>query len=244
LESYQAVVVGYAVAGVFMVLLFLRLSPRVEAPAQARAPGRPAVHQANLGLGPTRGKVFRLAGLFSLDAFAGGFMVQAFVAYWFHRRFGVEPAALGAIFFGANVLAGISALSASWLARRIGLLQTMVATHIPSNVLLLFVPLMPTLPLAIALLLLRFSISQMDVPTRQAYTMALVTPAERSAAAGVTGIARTVGAALSPLVAGPLYASAALASVPFFIAGGLKIVYDLLVWAAFRKVKLPDEKSG
>ena len=117
----------------------------------------------------------------------------------------------------------------------------MVATHIPSNVLLLLVPLMPNLPLAMTMLLLRFSISQMDVPTRQAYTMALVTPDERSAAAGVTGIARTVGAALSPLAAGPLYASAALASVPFFLAGGLKIVYDLLIWQTFRQVRLPPE---
>jgi MFS family permease len=110
-------------------------------------------------------------------------------------------------------------------------------------VLLFLVPLMPSLPLAVAVLLLRFSISQMDVPTRQAYTMALVTPGERSAAAGVTGIARTIGASLSPLVASPLYASAALASVPFFVAGGLKVVYDLLVWRSFRKVRLPDRDA-
>jgi MFS family permease len=148
---------------------------------------------------------------------------------------------LGAIFFGANLLAGLSALMASRVARRIGLLATMVATHIPSNVLLFLVPLMPSLPLAITVLLLRFSISQMDVPTRQAYTMALVPAGERSAAAGVTGIARTVGASLSPMIAGPLYASAALASLPFLLAGGLKIVYDLLIWRTFRKVKI--EKS-
>ncbi len=184
--------------------------------------------------------MLRLAGLFAVDAFAGGFVVQAFVAYWFHVRFGVAPAGLGAIFFGANLLAGVSALLATRLATRIGLLATMVVTHIPSNVLLLLVPLMPTLPLAIAMLLARFSISQMDVPTRQAYTMALVVPGERSAAAGVTGIARTVGAALSPLAAGPLYASAALAGIPFFLAGGLKIVYDLAVWRTFRRVRLTD----
>jgi predicted MFS family arabinose efflux permease len=154
----------------------------------------------------------------------------------------VAPATLGAIFFGANVLAGISALSATRLAAKIGLLNTMVLTHIPSNVLLLLVPLMPTLPLAMAMLLARFSISQMDVPTRQAYTLALVVPRERSAAAGVTGIARTLGAALSPMAAGPLYASAALASVPFFLAGGLKIAYDLLIWWTFRKLRLPEGK--
>jgi len=152
----------------------------------------------------------------------------------------VGPATLGAIFFGANVLAGVSALSAASLARRFGLVNTMVFTHLPSNVLLALVPFMPTLPLAIGVLLLRFSISQMDVPTRQAYTMAVVEPDERSAAAGVTGIARTVGAALSPLVAGPLYASAALAGVPFLVAGALKVLYDLALWRSFRNV-LPRE---
>jgi MFS family permease len=190
----------------------------------------------------SRDKVLKLAGLFSIDAFAGGFVVQAFVAYWFQQRFAVSPSLLGGIFFAANILAGLSALSASYLAKRIGLLATMVATHLPSNLLLLLVPLMPNLWLAIAVLLLRFGISQMDVPTRQAYTMALVPPAERSAAAGVTGIARTLGAALSPIVAGPLYASAVLASVPFFLGGGLKILYDLLVWRAFRKVTIDPGK--
>ena len=242
LASYRAVVLGYALIGALLVPLFLRLSPAVEPPPLQRQ-ARPAFLHAGLGLGPSRGNVLRLAGLFSIDSFAGGFVVQAFVAYWFHTRFGVAPAGLGTIFFAANLLAGVSALYATRLARRIGLLNTMVATHIPSNVLLFAVPLMPTLSLAIAALLLRFSISQMDVPTRQAYTMALVAPAERSAAAGVTGIARTVGASLSPLLAGPLYASAALASVPFFVAGGLKIVYDLLVWRAFRKVRLPEPGS-
>jgi predicted MFS family arabinose efflux permease len=180
--------------------------------------------------------VLRLSALFTLDAFAGGFVVQSFVAWWFHRRFGVGPALLGGIFFGANLLAGVSALSAAAVARRFGLVNTMVFTHLPSNVLLALVPLMPTLPLAVAVLLLRFSISQMDVPTRQSYTMAVVDPDERSAAAGVTGVARTVGAAVAPLAAGPLYASAGLAAAPFLVAGGLKVVYDLLLWRAFRRV--------
>ena len=205
-------------------------------PAGFDASSRWLVSVAALGSGALGGGA---AGCW--NSFAGGFVVQAFVAWWFHTRFGVAPATLGTIFFGANVLAGVSALSATRLARKIGLLNTMVVTHIPSNVLLFLVPLMPTLPLAIAVLLLRFSISQMDVPARQAYTMALVAPAERSAAAGVAGIARTAGASLSPLVASPLYASAALPSLPFFVSGGLKIVYDLLVWRAFRKVRLPEE---
>jgi MFS family permease len=238
LGSYRTLACLYAVAGGGLALLFSRMSVAVEAPSRVRGEPPPRVPLFQLGLGTSRNKIFKLAGLFSMDAFAGGFVVQAFVAYWFQRRFGASPSLLGSIFFGANILAGLSALTASWLAKRIGLLETMVATHIPSNLLLLLVPLMPSLPLAIAVLLLRFSISQMDVPTRQAYTMALVPADERAAAAGVTGIARTVGASISPIFAGPLYASAALASIPFILGGGIKIVYDLLVWRAFKKVKL------
>lgn len=166
------------------------------------------------------------------------------MAYWFHLKFGVEPATLGAIFFGANVLAGLSALSATRLAVRFGLINTMVYTHIPSSVLLILVPLMPNLPLAIIVLLLRFSISQMDVPTRQSYTMAMVRPEERSAAAGVTNIVRSVGASIAPALCGRLLASPTLMSVPFYLAGGLKIVYDLLLYRSFRKVRPPEEKQG
>lgn len=241
LVSYRTVVLGYALIGAAMVIVFSRLTSAVEAPIAKRVTTTAGWMRTRLGLQESRRNVIKLAGLFTIDAFAGGFVVQAFVAYWFHNRFGVDPATLGGIFFCANVLAGISALSATWVASKIGLLATMVATHIPSNILLLLVPLMPNLPLAIIMLLLRFSISQMDVPTRQAYTMALVTPAERSAAAGLTGIARTVGAALSPLIAGPLFATAALSALPFFICGGLKIGYDLLIWRTFRKVQLPNE---
>jgi len=214
----------------------------VEAPAH-QAAARPPLLSPGLGLRRSRGVVLRLSGLFALDAFAGGFIVQSFVAWWLHRRFGAGEGLIGAVFLGANVLAGLSALSAAALARRFGLVNTMVFTHLPSNVLLLLVPLMPTLPLAIAVLLARFSISQMDVPTRQSYTMAVVSPDERSAAAGVTGIARTIGSSVAPLAAGPLFAVPALASLPFFIAGGLKILYDLLLWRAFRRVK-PEEERG
>src|SRR5213075_1336944 len=180
--------------------------------------------------------------LFALDSFGGGFVVQSFAAYWFYLRFGVNPATLGAIFFGANLFAGISALLASRLASRFGLVKTMVFTHIPSNVLLILIPLMPTLPLAITVLLLRFSISQMDVPTRQSYTMAIVRPHERSAAAGITGVARTTGAALAPIFAGLLFARPALINLPFFIAGTLKIAYDLLLYRAFVRLH-PEEKQ-
>ena len=187
--------------------------------------------------------MLRLAGLFALDSFGGGFVVQSFAAYWFYLRFGVDPKTLGTLFFAANVFAGLSALAASRLANRIGLVNTMVVTHLPSNVLLMLIPVMPTLPLATLVLLLRFSISQMDVPTRQSYTMAVVAPEERAAASGVTGVARTTGAALSPLFAGLLFSHPSLINVPFYIAGALKIVYDLLLYRAFRSVKPPEEIS-
>ncbi len=225
--SYRVLVIAYAAVGLLLAALFLRLSRAVEAPPVAATAGR-------LGLHASRGVVFKLSALFSLDAFAGGFVIQSLVAYWFQQRYGVAPGALGSIFFAANILAGLSALYAVQLAKRIGLLRTMVYTHIPSNVLLILVPLMPNLPLAIAMLLLRFSISQMDVPTRQAYTMAVVAPNERSAAAGVTGIARTTGAAISPMLAGPLLAVPALSGALFILAGGLKILYDLLLYRSFR----------
>jgi len=167
--------------------------------------------------------------------------VQSFAAYWFYLRFGVNPATLGAIFFWANVLAGVSALLASRLAARFGLVRTMVFTHLPSNILLILVPLMPSLPLATLVLLARFSISQMDVPTRQSYIMAVVGPEERSAAGGVTGVARTIGAALAPVFAGFLYARPSLMSVPFFIAGALKVVYDLLLYRGFARSAAPKE---
>lgn len=234
--SYRAVVAAYAAAGFLLALLFLRLGRAVEAP-QPVAPGR-------WGLHGSKAVVLRLSALFSLDAFAGGFVIQSILAYWLHLRFGVSPGALGSIFFAANLLAGLSSLYAVRLAARIGYIRTMVFTHVPSNVLLILVPLMPSLALAVAMLLLRFSISQMDVPTRQAYTMAVVAPEERSAAAGITGIARTTGAALSPGLAGPLLAVPALLGVPFFLAGGLKILYDLLLYRSFKAADLGASAAG
>jgi MFS family permease len=240
-DAYRAIVLGYSVIGVLMALGAWRLSSAIEAPpAEQPADGV----RRRFGLGRSRGVVLRLSALFSIDAFAGGFIPQSLMAYWFHLKFGVEPAVLGGIFFAANLLAAVSSLSAARIAARIGLINTMVFTHLPSNVLLLLVPLMPTLPLAIAVLLVRFSLSQMDVPTRQSYVMAVVDADERSAAAGVTGIARTTGAAISPSISAVLVSSAGFASVPFFLAGGLKIVYDLLIYRAFRAVRPPEERGG
>ncbi len=241
--SYQFIVIGYAAFGAVLGLLFTRLSRRVEVSSKDPIPRVESPDRGFLGLHGSRGVVLRLSALFSLDAFAGGFVLQSIVAYWFHVRFGVQPAVLGGIFFGANILAGISALSAARVASRIGLVNTMVFTHMPSNMLLILVPLLPNLTLAIVILLLRFSISQMDVPTRQSYIMAVVSPEERSAAAGVTGVARTIGAALAPVLAGPMLANTAWLSVPFFLCGGLKIVYDLLIYRNFRKLKPPEELS-
>jgi predicted MFS family arabinose efflux permease len=231
----------YAALGLVLAFLFTRVSRDAEAsPSEASASGGP---RRWLGIHTSRHVVAKLSGLFTVDAFAGGFVVQSFAAYWFYLRFGVNPATLGAIFFWANILSGISALLASRLAARFGLIRTMVLTHLPSNILLLLVPLMPNLKLAVLALLLRFSISQMDVPTRQSYTMAVVSPEERSAAAGITGVARTTGAAISPLFVGFLFARPALINVPFFIAGTLKIVYDLLLYKEFISMKPPEEKQ-
>lgn len=235
LEAYRLVLAGYAIGGVALVLLFLNLSNQMEVEAAQDTTKR------ILGLHRSRGVVFKLSSLFALDAFAGGLLVQSLMAYWFHVRFGVESGMLGSIFFGANILAGISALLAVRLADRFGLINTMVFTHIPSNILLILVPLMPTLPLAIGVLLLRFSISQMDVPTRQSYTVAVVAPDERSAASGVTAIARSVGASLSPALTGLLFGIPVLFNAPFFLSGGLKIIYDLLLYREFRSVKPPEE---
>jgi MFS family permease len=239
-DSYRAIVIVYAALGLLLAILFTRLSPRAEAGVRSSLPARSAFASLS-GLDRSKDVVLKLSALFSVDAFAGGFVIQSFAAYWFYLRFGVDPATLGRIFFWANILAGISALLASRLARRFGLIRTMVATHLPSNVLLILVPLMPTLQLATAVLLARFSISQMDVPTRQSYLMAVVSPEERSAAAGVTGVARTIGAAISPLFVGMFFARPSLINLPFFLAGSLKIVYDLLLYRAFVKVKPPEE---
>ncbi|MEI8334877.1 MAG: MFS transporter [Chloroflexota bacterium] len=240
-EAYRLVIVGYALVGIALAVLFTRLSDRVEVPPR-EVTDEPI--RTRLGLHRSQGVVLRLAALFALDAFAGGFVIQSFVAFWFQQRFAVDPAVLGALLFGANLLAGLSALAAGPLAARFGLIRTMVFTHLPSNMLLMLVPFMPTFPLAAGVLLVRFSISQMDVPTRQSYTMAIVEPDERSAAAGVTGIARSLGVAASPLIAGPLFITATVAGSPFVIAGGLKILYDVLLYRRFVTLRPPEERTS
>jgi MFS family permease len=235
-RAEHGILVAYAAIGVLLALAFSRLSAVVE-PVTSQG-DRPS---AFLGLHQSRGIVLKISSLFALDAFAGGFILQSFVAYWFTVRWGADPGELGTVFFFANLLSGLSGLVAARLADRIGLINTMVFTHVPSNILIILVPLMPSFGWAMAVLLARFSISQMDVPTRQSFVASVVTPDERSAAAGVTNIFRSCGAMFAPWLAGILLASPATLSVPFFIAGGFKIMYDVALLVMFRRVKGVEE---
>jgi predicted MFS family arabinose efflux permease len=223
----------YAALGIATALLALRLSPRVEVGHRTERRAAP--------LRRSRRIVWGLSGLFALDAFGGGFVLQAFIVYWFRVRFDASPELLGLVFFGVGFLQSVSFLVAARLANRIGLVNTMVFTHLPSNVLLAAIPFAPNLGLALALLLARFALSQMDVPARQSYVVAVVDPDERTAAASVTNATRTVAQAVSPALAGALLQSLALGA-PFVLAGTLKGIYDLGLLAAFRNVK-PKEES-
>jgi predicted MFS family arabinose efflux permease len=225
----------YAALALTTLAVFRGLSPRVEAAREGSAPPRTSLQRS-------RRIVLGLSGLFGLDALAGGFVVQSLIAFWFHRRWGAGPDVLGPVFLVAGLLQAVSFLVAARVAGRIGLLNTMVFTHLPSSVLLMLIPAMPSLELAIVCLLARQSLSQMDVPTRQSYLMAVVDPQERTAASSLTNVARNVAQALTPGLAG--YAMDALSlGLPFVFGGGLKILYDLLLLAAFRAVKPPEERE-
>ncbi len=234
--TQRGMLLAYAAAGVALTLLYSRLARRSrEVPTAVAALG-------SFGLGPSRKAVLQLTRLQALDAFAGGFIMQSLLAYWFHLRFGAGPEALGALFFGTNLLSALSFLVAARVAERVGLLNTMVFTHLPSNVLLLLVPFMPSFEAAAAVLLARHVLSQMDVPTRQAFTVALVAPEERPAAAGLAVSARALAQAAAPVVSGVTMTMAAT-PVPFLLAGGLKIVYDLRLYFGFRNVPLSRASS-
>src|SRR5207248_4523478 len=226
----------YTAVALAVALLVLRLSPRVEPVATVPRGAVTRWQRLVPPLSRSRGIVVRLAALFSVDALAGGLVVQSLMVLYFHLRFGVPLALLAALFFGANTLSALSFLAAAPLARRIGLLNTMVFTHLPSNVLLALVAVMPTFPLAAVVLLARQVLSQMDVPTRQAYTMALVAPEERTAAASVTSLARSAGSVTSPIVGGLLLQGPLLAlGLPFVLAGAIKAGYDLTLWVVLRR---------
>jgi MFS family permease len=234
-DAYRPLFLLYALIGLANLVLFLGLSPKVEL-VQIES------ERKLVGVHRSRGTVAKLSLLFGLDAFAGGFVVHSLVAYWFHLRWGMSPEALGVVFFWVGVLSGLSLLAAGWLAQRFGLLNTMVFTHLPSNLLLMLVPVAPTAWLAVFFFLARMSISQMDVPTRKSYTMAVVDPDERTATAGITNMARSAASAVSPVFSGFAFSGAAL-GLPFFVAGGLKIIYDLLVYQTFRDVHPPEEQA-
>ena len=232
-DAYRPLFLLYAIIGVANLAIFLTLSDHIEV-AQVHGERR------FIGIHRSAGTVAKLSALFGLDSFAGALVVQSLVAYWFYLRWGLAPEQLAIIFFAVNVLSGLSLLAAGWLAGKIGLLNTMVFTHLPSNVLLIVVPFAPTAELAVALFLLRMSISQMDVPTRQSYTMAVVDPDERTATAGITNVARSAASTISPLITGLAFASGALA-LPFIVAGSLKVAYDGLVFLTFRNVRPAEE---
>jgi predicted MFS family arabinose efflux permease len=220
----------YAALALVNLALYARLSPRAE-----RAGPRPpsALHRS-------RGIVFRLAALFSVDAFAGGFIVQSMLALWLLERHGLSLEQTAGIFFGAGICTAFSFLAAAPVAHRFGLINTMVFTHLPSNALLILVALMPNAWSAVLMLLARQSLSQMDVPTRQSYTMAVVDPDERAAAASMTGVARSLSSSGSPVIAGALLGATTF-GWPLIIAGGLKIAYDLALLRQFSGLKPPEE---
>jgi MFS family permease len=230
LTALRLMFITYAALGVVGGVMYARMPPDDTVPEE-----RPVA-----ALGPSRAVVYKMAALFSIDAFAGGFAVQSLVALWLFSAHGLSLATTGVFFFWSGLLAALSFPIAAWLARHIGLVNTMVFTHIPSSVCLILAALSPSLWLALALLLVRAALSQMDVPTRSSYVMAVVTPGERAAAASITSTPRSLAAAGSPAIAGALFA-AGYEAWPLVICGVLKIIYDLALLWMLRHVKPPEE---
>ncbi|MGE5179136.1 MAG: MFS transporter [Bacteroidota bacterium] len=232
--SLRAAVGAYALLLALTALLYARLGREVEAePEAARARLSPA----------TRKVVARISALFALDGLGGGFLTSALLSYFFYARFGIREQGIGALFFAARLLNAASHVGAAWLARRIGLVNTMVFTHIPSSILLLTVPFAPTFPIAAALFLLREGLVEMDVPTRQSYVMAVVKPEERTPASGVTHLVRLGAWAVAPAFAG-LFMRGGSLGAPLMIGAGMKILYDILLYRAFRHVRPPEEERA
>jgi MFS family permease len=233
LASFRPMFVAYAVLAVLTALFYSRLSCRVELPSGEARWTNPCTL-------PSRGRIFTLAGLFAIDSFGTGLIVQSLASYWFFTRFGLQPGSLGALFFASSILTAISLWVAARLARRIGLLNTIVFTHIPASLLLIAVPFVPDAWMAITLWLLRAFFAQMDAPTSQSYTMAVVAPAEHTAMASATTVTRSAGLAAGPSVGTALW-TALGPSAPFLVGGTVKIAYDLTLWWLFRRVKPPEE---
>jgi predicted MFS family arabinose efflux permease len=231
--ALQLMFVLYGALGLFAALAYRGLPAALE--AEAREPSAP--------LGKSKRAVYLLASLFSLDAFGGGFVVQSLIALWLYQRFGLSPAMTGTVFFWTGVLTALSYLVAVRISQRFGLINTMVFTHLPSSLCLIAIPFMPELSSVIALLFVRSALSQMDVPTRSSYVMAIVSPAERPAAASITSVPRSLAAAASPVLAGYLLSVSTFGWL-FIAAGATKIVYDLLLFALFRDVRPPEEQGS
>ena len=230
-DALRGMFLVYAAIGLGVFWLYRHLPAHEGASSASDAPSAPV---APAPLGASRGVVVRLAALFSVDAFAGGLTVNALMSLWLLERFGFTLTQAGAFFFWTGLLGAASQLAAPVVARRIGLLNTMVFTHLPANVCLVLAALAPSLPLALALLMVRSALSSMDVPTRTAYVMAVVTPAERSAAASFTAVPRSLAAAISPTLSGAMFAAGWI-SMPLIACGLLKIAYDLTLWRAMRR---------
>ena len=238
LSAYRFIIVMYGCYGILMFAVYFFLSPSIE-PLTTRALTGPRDWFTKFGLHRSESKkmVAKLSSLFILDAFAGGFVIQSFIVYWFHESWSMEPDHIGTLILCANLLAGVSAILATPLVGKIGAINTMVVTHFPSNIFLLLVPFMPTATSAAVVLLLRFTISQMDVPARQTYVATMVDADERSAAGGITNVVRSIGLSLSPILAGFLLADPSnhiRFALPFILAGGLKCLYDVLLYVSFR----------
>ena len=232
--AHRATFLLCAVTAIASIVPYQAMTARVEVPVR-RADAPPA------RLSPeSRSKITRLALLFGLDSVGGGFLNSALIAYWFFQRYGTSEANLAVLFFAARALNAVSHLGAAWLARRIGLVQTMVWTHLPSSLFLMAAPAAPSAAVASALFLAREALVEMDVPTRQSYVMAIVEPGERTFASGVTNVTRNVAWAVGPSVAGLVMQRVALAG-PLFIGGALKIAYDVILYVSFRKIRPPEE---
>jgi MFS family permease len=243
LESYKVVLFMYAILQFLLGCLFCLLSPQIEVPPKADSIKEVNPVSLFMGLHKSKAIIFKLSCFFMIDSFAGTFVLMSIITDWFHIKYGTSPKDLGKIVFFCNLVAGVSALFAAKLADHIGLIMTMVVTHLPSNILLTLVPLMPDETLAIGMLCARYCISQMDVPTRNAYVQSVVESDERSAANGITNVVRSIGGAAGPYLSGLLITNPNYMGYPFFIAGGLKIVYDLLLVGSFASVKTPDETA-
>ena len=239
IESIKPLFILYSILGIIVMIIYFMLSKKIELTGDQIA--KPLTQVLSPG---TKKIVGKLSGLFSLDSFAGGFVIQSIVAFWFFTKFGLDLTTLSYIFSIAGVLTAFSFLAAARIGDKIGLVNTMVFTHIPSNILLILVGFAPTLPLAIAFYLGRMALSQMDVPTRQSYIVSVVKEEERTASTGITNISRNISQAVSPSLTGYILQALPVLSAPFVFGGILKIAYDLALYLNFKNIKPAEEETG